>query len=113
MLMMALKNLMRRRLRTALTVGGVGIAISVLACLLAFGAGYQRALNRELNGMGIQMMLVPLGCPYDAAARVLKGNALDVSLPAASLVEVRKDPAVAIAAPLLMATVPRNTKKGA
>lgn len=107
MFLLALNNLLRRRLRTALTVGGVGIAISVLACLLAFGVGYQAALNRELNGMGIQMMLVPLGCPYDAAARVLKGRTLEASLPGSSLETVRRDPAVAIAAPLLMATVPR------
>lgn len=110
MLMMALKNLTRRRLRTALTMGGVGIAISVLACLLAFGAGYQQALNRELNGMGIQMMLVPLGCPYDAATRVLKGRTLEVSLPSASLTEVRRDPAVELAAPLLMATLPHPSE---
>lgn len=91
-------------------MSGVGIAISVLACLLAFGAGYERELGRELNGMGLQMMLVPLGCPYDAAARVLKGNVLDVSLPDASVEMVRHDPDVSCAAPLLLATVPRPTE---
>ena len=107
MLLLALHNLLRRRLRTALTVSGVAIAVSVLACLLAFGEGYQRELGRELNGMGVQMMLVPLGCPYDAAARVLKGKTLDVSLPAACVETARRDPAVDCAAPLLLATVPR------
>jgi putative ABC transport system permease protein len=49
---------------------------------------------------------VPLGCPYDAAARVLKGKPLDNSLPQTALQEVRRDPAVAVAAPLLMAVLP-------
>ena len=110
MLLLALHNLLRRRLRTSLTVSGVAIAVSVLACLLAFGEGYQRELGRELNGMGIQMMLVPLGCPYDAAARVLKGKTLDVSLPASCVALARRDHAVADAAPLLLATVPRPSK---
>jgi putative ABC transport system permease protein len=107
MLLLALRNLCRRKLRTALTLFGVSAAVMTLAALLAFGEGYQRGLRRELNGMGIQMMLVPLGCPYDAAARVLKGRTLEVSLPESALATARKDPAVACAAPLLMATVPR------
>jgi putative ABC transport system permease protein len=74
---------------------------------LAFGEGYQRGLRTELDSMGMQMMLVPLGCPYDAAARVIKGKTLEVSLPASALQTVRKDPAVEVAAPLLMATLPR------
>ena len=110
MIPFAFRNLSRRRMRSLLTLSGVAIAITVLACLLAFGEGYQRGLQRELNGMGIQMMLVPLGCPYDAAAKVLKGNALDVSLPETALASARKDPAVSDAAPLLMATLPRPTE---
>jgi putative ABC transport system permease protein len=106
MIRFAFRNLSRRRLRSSLTLFGVAIAVSVLACLLAFGEGYQRGLKRELDGMGIQMMLVPLGCPFDAAARVLKGRTLDVSLPDTALMAARNDPAVADAAPLLMATLP-------
>ena len=110
MLSLALHNLLRRRVRSVLTLSGVCIAIGVLACLLAFGEGYQRELGRELDGMGLQMMLVPLGCPYDAAARVLKGNALDVSLPAASVETARRDPAVSCAAPLLLVALPRPSE---
>ncbi len=107
MIALAFRNLTRRRLRTGLTLAGVASAVSVLACLLAFGQGYRQGLSRELEGMGRQMMLVPLGCPYDAAARVLKGRTLDVSLPASALATARGDKAVAIAAPLLMAALPR------
>jgi putative ABC transport system permease protein len=54
----------------------------------------------------MQLMLVPLGCPYDAAAHVLKGHTLDTSLPQSALELVRRDPAVAVAAPLLLASAP-------
>ena len=107
MLLLAFRNLVRRPLRNALTILGLAVAVAVLACLSAFGHGYQRALRAELDRMGLQLMLVPLGCPYDAAARVLKGRTLENSLPESALDEARRDPAVAVAAPLLMATLPR------
>jgi putative ABC transport system permease protein len=107
MLKLALRNLLRRPLRNSLTVLGLAIAVAVLVCLFAFSHGYQRALRSELDRMGLQLMLVPLGCPYDAAARVLKGKTVEHSLPQSALAEARNDPAVAVAAPLLMATLPR------
>lgn len=115
---MAWRNLIRRRLRSALTLAGLAVAVAVMACLLAFGQGYQSGLSRELDQMGMQLMVVPLGCPYDAAARVLKGLAPEAGglegpnpgLPAASLAAVRRDPDVAVAAPLLMAAVPRPSE---
>ncbi len=110
MFQLAFRNLIRRRLRSGLTLLGVAVAVSVLACLLAFGQGYQRGLSQELDGMGMQMMLVPLGCPYDAAARVLKGKTLDVSLPASALTAARRDPAVANAAPMLLVALPRPSE---
>src|SRR5262249_36376471 len=109
MLSLAVKNLVRRPLRALLTALGLAVSVGLLACLLSFGEGYQRSLHRELDGMGMQLMLVPLGCPYDAAAQVLKGHALDVTLPAPPLDPARRDPAVAVAAPVYAATLPRPT----
>src|SRR2546422_1061957 len=102
MFLLACRNVIRRPLRSALTLAGLSIGVAVLACLYSFGNGYKRALASELDRMGVQLMLVPLGCPYDAAARVLKGKELDNSLPETALQEARRDPAVAVAAPLLM-----------
>jgi putative ABC transport system permease protein len=107
MLLLAFRNLVRRPLRNGLAVGGLAAGVVALVCLLAFGNGYRRGLQTELDRMGLQLMLVPLGCPYDAAARVLKGKTLENSLPEAALEEARRDPAVAVAAPLLMASWPR------
>jgi putative ABC transport system permease protein len=107
-LRLAFRNLVCRPLRSALTIAGLAVSVAVLATLWSFGHGYQRALGTELDHMGMQMMLVPLGCPYDAAARVLKGKTLENSLPDSVLVAARRDPAVAVAAPLLLAAVPRG-----
>ncbi|MBV9470278.1 MAG: ABC transporter permease [Abitibacteriaceae bacterium] len=110
MLLLALRNLTRRPLRNALTLSGLAVAVAVLACLSAFGQGYRSQLGSELDRMGMQVMLVPLGCPYDAAARVLKGKTLDNSLPASALTLAQHDPAVAVAAPLLMVALPRPSE---
>src|SRR5262245_23969803 len=107
MLSLALRNLVCRPLRSALAVFGLAAAVAVLACLSAFGHGYRRALSTELTRMGLQLSLVPLGCPYDAAARVLKGTALENSLPESALEAARLDPAVDVAAPLLIVALPR------
>lgn len=100
------RNLLRRPLRHGLVVGGLACALALLVCLSGFANGYQRFLRVELERTGMQLMVVPLGCPYDAAARVVKGHALDNTLPAAALATVRQDPAVALAAPLLITAVP-------
>jgi putative ABC transport system permease protein len=107
MLLLAFRNLVRRPLRSAFAVSGLASAVAVLGALSAFGHGYRKALSNEVDRMGLQMMLVPLGCPYDAAARVLKGKTLENSLPESALEEARRDPAVAVAAPLLLAALAR------
>jgi ABC-type transport system, involved in lipoprotein release, permease component len=107
-LFLAFRNLGRRPLRSLLTLAGIGGSIALLATLLSMGEGYERGLHSELDRMGMQMMLVPLGCPFDAAARVLKGRSLEVTLPESALETARKDPAVAIAAPVFTAVLPRR-----
>jgi putative ABC transport system permease protein len=107
MIALALKNLTRRPVRSLLTLSGLAVAAAFLACLTAFTEGYGRTLRSELDGMGLQMMLVPLGCPYDAAAKVIKGRSLDVSLPESALAAARRDPDVALASPIFAAAVPR------
>ena len=107
MLRLVFTTISRRPLRTSLTIFGVAIAIAVLALIENVGDSYKQQLTKELNTMGIHLMLVPLGCPYDAAARVLKGNRLETSLPEEALAAAKQDPSIEIAAPLLIAAVPR------
>ncbi len=70
----AFRNLKRKRIRTALTLSGIAIAVAVLVSLLGFDAGYQRALNTDIERMGYQLLVTAKGCPYEAATLMLKGG---------------------------------------
>lgn len=107
MFRLVFQNILRRPLRSSLTCGGIAIAVALLLLIDQVAAGYRAQLLKELKGMGVHLMLVPLGCPYDAAARVLKGSTLESSLPESALIEAKADPEVEIAAPLLVAAIPR------
>ena len=73
---LAAKNLLRRRGRTMLTVLGVAIAISVLFSLLALNSGYEKELNKEVNSLGVHILAVPKGCPYEAASLIMHGGVI-------------------------------------
>jgi len=45
---LAVKNLLRRKIRTTLTILSVAIAISILFSLLAFNRGYEKEMKKEL-----------------------------------------------------------------
>jgi putative ABC transport system permease protein len=70
----SLKNLLRKRTRSILTVVGIGLSAWVLASLLGFNRGYENALNKDIDNMGFQMLLTAKGCPYEAATLMLKGG---------------------------------------
>ena len=77
----ALRNLSQRKVRTGLTVFSIAIAVAVLFTLLSFNTGYQKALNSQLQQMGVHAMVLPVGCPYEAASLVLKGGQIKQHLP--------------------------------
>ena len=99
---LAAKNLMRRHVRTTLTVAGVAIAIAVLFSLLSFNAGYERQLGGELNSLGIHMLAVPKGCPYEAASLIIHGGVIPKYLSYADLEQVHKIDGIEIASPMLL-----------
>ena len=99
---LAAKNLMRRRVRTSLTVAGVAIAIAVLFSLLAFNAGYEKQLSGELGSMGINMLAVPKGCPYEAASLIIHGGIIPKYLSYDDLKQVEAIDGVEIASPMLL-----------
>ena len=45
----AYKNLKRKKIRTALTVGGVAVAVAVLVSLFGFDAGYQKGYSSGIT----------------------------------------------------------------
>jgi putative ABC transport system permease protein len=98
-------NLTRRRLRNLVTAGGVAIAMAALFSLLSFQRGYQTGLQAELDRLGAHVLVVPKGCPYDAASIALHGASWPCYLKSDYLETVRNTPNVSVAAPVLMNAV--------
>lgn len=92
----------RRGLRTLVTITGVAISVAALFSLLAFQRGYQNGLQGELDRLGAHILVVPKGCPYDAASIALHGATWPCYLKSEYLKQVRATEGVADAAPLLM-----------
>jgi putative ABC transport system permease protein len=99
------KNLIRRPTRTILTVLGVAIAIAVLYSLFEFQQGYQSRLKDELGALGAHIMVVPKGCPYEAATIALHGGKWPRYMDEGLLEKVKADPGVAEAAGVIMDAV--------
>ncbi len=73
-LLLSIKNLKRKKIRSILTIGGVAIAVGVLISLLGFDKGYQKSLTENIDKMGYQLLVTAKGCPYEAATMMLKGG---------------------------------------
>jgi putative ABC transport system permease protein len=102
---LSLKEWQRRPLRTSVTAAGVAIAVAALFSLLAFQRGYREGVRSELDRLGAQVLVVPKGCPYDAASMALHGARWPCYLKQRYLEEVRGVTGVAAAAPVFMTAV--------
>jgi ABC-type lipoprotein release transport system permease subunit len=99
---MSWKEWRRRPARTVVTVVGVALGVATLFALLAFEGGYRQAMKGELDRLGAHVLVVPKGCPYDAASLALHGANWPCFLKASYLAELRAVPGVAAAVPILM-----------
>ena len=98
----AYKNLLRKKARTLLTLVGIMLSSWVLVSLLGFNRGYERALNRDIDNMGYQLMVMAKGCPYEAATMMLQGGT-GLRYIAPSMVDsIVKEPGVDTVTPILM-----------
>jgi putative ABC transport system permease protein len=70
----AFKNLLRKKARSLLTILGIAMAAWVLVSLFGFNRGYEASLNKDIDNLGFQMLIVAKGCPYEAATLMLKGG---------------------------------------
>jgi len=99
---LAIKNLLRRRGRTSLTIFGVAIAVAVLFSLLSFNSGYEKQLSGELDSLGIHILAVPKGCPYEAASLIIHGGVIPKYLSNSDVDETRKIDGIEVASPMLL-----------
>lgn len=104
---LAIKNLLQRPARTLLTMVSVAAAVAVLFSLLSFNTGYQKGLHNQLQQMGVHLMVVPIGCPYEAASLVLEGGEIENYLNQSVAEKIAGMEGVAIAAPSLMHAIVR------
>ena len=101
----AYKNLLRKRMRSFLTVIGIALSSWVLVSLLGFNQGYEKALNKDVDNMGFQMMIMAKGCPYEAATLMLKGGTGLKYMQESIMKDIAKEPDVEKVTPILMSAV--------
>jgi putative ABC transport system permease protein len=99
---LALKNILRRKTRSLFTLLGIAVAITVLYSLLEFQRNYERGLRDELYGLGAHIMVVPKGCPYEAATIALHGGKWPRYINEDKMDKIVKQPGVGKAAGIIM-----------
>jgi putative ABC transport system permease protein len=99
---LAWKNLTRRPVRTALTAGGVALAVAVAVSLGGFNLGYRQAISGSIEQLGFQVMVMAKGCPYEAATMMLKGGTGLLYLPEDAHEKIRTDPDIEAITPIFI-----------
>src|SRR6266851_6967614 len=99
---LASKNLRRRPVRTGLTVAGVALAVTVAVSLGGFMLGYSGAIDKSINMLGFQVMIMAKGCPYEAATMMLKGGTGLLYLPGDTYQKVKNDPDIESITPIFI-----------
>jgi putative ABC transport system permease protein len=101
----AYKNLLRKKTRSLLTLIGIALSSWVLVSLLGFNQGYESALNKDIDNMGFQMMIMAKGCPYEAATMMLKGGTGLRYMKESIIDDIVNEPEVDKITPMLMQAV--------
>ena len=101
----ATKNLLRKKIRSALTILGIGLSAWVLVSLLGFNKGYESALSKDIDNMGFQVLVTAKGCPYEAATLMLKGGTGLRYMKESIMADILKHKEVEKVTPQLMAAV--------
>lgn len=98
----ASKNLLRRPVRSLLTIAGVSLAVAVAVSLGGFNLGYRQALDHSIERLGFQIMVMAKGCPYEAATMMLKGGTGLLYLPDNVYDTVKADESVLSITPIFV-----------
>lgn len=101
----SIKSLLRNKIRTTLTIFSIAISVAVLYSLLSFTKGYEKGMTEELSRMGYQIMLVPQGCPYEAASLALSGGKIPNYFDYSILDRVKSISEIDVAAPFFMSAI--------
>ncbi|MHB0935773.1 MAG: ABC transporter permease [Armatimonadota bacterium] len=102
---LAWRNLTLRKVRTGLTILSIAVAVAVLYTLLSFNKGYTASLKQQLQQMGVHILVVPPGCPFEAASLLLKGGKPPSYLGEDVVKQIEQIPGVQIMAPGFMSAI--------
>lgn len=102
---LAWRNLTLRKVRTGLTMVSIAVAVAVLYTLLSFNKGYTASLKQQLQQMGVHILVVPPGCPFEAASLLLKGGTPPAYLGEEVVKQIEQIPGIQIAAPGFMSAI--------
>jgi len=97
-----LANARKRKARLVMTVGGIAIGVATLFALLSLSAGIERALDREISGMGANILLLPEGCPYELTLALMQGSDAFEHIPTALLPDIRAVENVDVSVPVVV-----------
>ena len=76
-----------------------------MVSLLGFNQGYEASLNKDIDNMGFQIMVMAKGCPYEAATLMLKGGTGLRYMKESIMADIAKEPEVDQITPILMSAV--------
>lgn len=74
LLVWPLANLRSSPWIAAASVVAMAAAAFLVATLLGFVAGYERAVERDVDRLGYDLLITAKGCPYEAATLMLRGG---------------------------------------
>jgi len=85
-----------------MTVSGIAIGVATLFALLALSAGIEQALDREISGMGANILLLPEGCPYELTLALMQGSDAFEHIPADVFPDIAAVENVDVAVPVVV-----------
>jgi len=110
-IILALKNLLRHKIRNFLTILGISASIATLFSIISFNKGFEANLQKEINRTGLHFMIVPSGCPHEVASLVLHGTVIPKFLNLDVLQKISQYEEFEITTPILVAQI-FNSEKG-
>src|ERR1044071_1531687 len=98
----ALRALVRNKMRAALTMLGIIIGVSAVIAMVSIGQGAQASVQSQIEGMGTNLLFVSAGAQNVGGVRTGTGDSSANALTAADLEAIRREvPSVAMVSPLV------------
>lgn len=96
--------------RAALGVGTVAAATALVGLTLGLRSGYERALARNIERLGYQVLVTGKGCPHEAATLILRGGSIPMYISDEVADHVAAQAEVAQATRFLLQAVPGDQR---